>query len=94
MMSAQPPLPGLSPFAARPARRCRWEGELRRLAELLDDQQARDRQRHAAELDRLQGQLAELRSRMCDLERSGGLADIDRAPRRRGELRRFAGRVG
>lgn len=89
MTATQPPLPGFSPAPERPTRRARWEAELRCLARLLDDERARDRQRHAAQVVVLQGQLAELRNRMCDLERTSGMADIGRAPTRRGELRRF-----
>ncbi|MGH7077740.1 MAG: hypothetical protein ACREFU_06535 [Acetobacteraceae bacterium] len=89
-MSAPVDLFGFLPPPDRPARRCLWAAELRRLAALVGDERARDRQRDDAELAMLRGQLAELRARLSDVECTTGLADLSRPPMRRAELRRFA----
>lgn len=77
-MTAQPSLPGFAPLPARPRRRPAWQAELRRLVAIL------------AALD---GQLADLRHRLAEVERAAGLADLARAPARNDGLRRFAGRL-
>lgn len=76
----------LSPPPPRPPRRCLWAAELRRALAFLADARARDRQREADTIAALQGQIADLRWRLADLERVTGAADLRRPER----VRRFA----
>jgi hypothetical protein len=71
-------------------RRCAWRAELARQASFFADQRARDRAMHAQELARIDRQIEDIRSRLVDLERGEGAADLSRAPVRKGELMRFA----
>jgi len=81
------------PFTGPPAlitrRRCRWPTELAHLAQLHADERWRTEQRHAAAIERLGGELQDMRARISDLERFVGAADLRRAPVSRVALRAF-----
>jgi hypothetical protein len=72
------------PFASdafvRPQRRVLWRQELARLAQTHADERARDAQRQAEAIMRLEGQLADLCSRIAEIERGLGLSGINRQP--------------
>jgi hypothetical protein len=84
----------MMPFSLSPPpaqtrrRRCLWASEIERLARLVADWRARDRQHQDATLAAIERQIADLRFRLVEIERSAGLADIHRAPGR-GDLRRL-----
>jgi hypothetical protein len=78
-----------SPPERRP-RRNLWRAEIARVVAYADDRLVRAEARHTQELARLDGQLADIRDRIVDLERGDGAADLARAPVRRAELREYA----
>jgi hypothetical protein len=88
-MTAQLPLPGFAPVPERPPRRTLWRAEMARAMRIHADERARDRQRHADMVATLAAQIEDIRRRIADIERASGIADIRRAPVRRGELRAF-----
>jgi hypothetical protein len=83
-------LPTIPAPPDRPRRRALWRAEVRRLAQLLDDQRARDRASHEADIARLTAALSDARSRLTHIEHSTGMADLSLAPVRRDALVRFA----
>lgn len=91
MTAAQLPLPGFAPLPPKPRRRPLWEAGMRRALAILADERARDRAHLAERTAILQGQIADLRWRLAELERDAGSADISRAPVGGAALRRFAG---